>query len=244
MISSRKTKLSAIAGLILVFTSVVLFMRLFPEQSSLHWASLFFIVLGEILPVAGYIWLEDSPGLSMGPGLRVGIYSLFLVYGLAAVSMAVILLLFQVKAGLLATLEIVMVLAFGAIFLFAAAGGGDRSKNRANTMAAVAFMRSLEDEVFQMMQASNNRIYADQLRQIDEAIRYSDYSGQTGTDPALSEKIRELKYVLQEEEEAGVMSSSAQKKQVTLLTEDILRLIKSRNRELINLKKARNLNNG
>ncbi|MCL2121896.1 MAG: hypothetical protein FWH28_06560 [Clostridiales bacterium] len=244
MISSRKTKLSALAGLILVFTSVVLFMRVFPEQSSLHWASLFFIVLGETLPVAGYIWLEDSQGLSMGPGLKVGIYSLFLVYGLAAVSMAVILLLFQAKAGLLATLEIVMVLAFGAIFLFAAAGGGDKSRNRENTMAAVAFMRSLEDEVFQMMQASGNRMYSGQLRQIDEAIRYSDYSGRTDIDPALFEKIRELKYVLQDEEKASVMSSSAQKKQVSLLTEDILRLLKSRNRELLNLKKARNLNNG
>ena len=203
MISSRKTKQAATVGLILVFASVLLFMQLFPRQEGRHWISLFFIVLGEILPFAGFIWLEDTFGKTMGPGLRVGIYSLFFVYGLVAVSMSLILLLLGTGAALLATLEIVLALAFGAILLFAAVIGGGRSSHRKATMAAVAFMRELEADVSAWAGEPANRVYGGQLRRIVEAIRYSDFSGRVDADLALAEKVRELGYVLREGEGAA-----------------------------------------
>jgi len=244
MISSRRTKLTAFAGLILVFITVVIFMQLFPVQENLHWASLVFIILGEALPIAGFIWLEDTYGQRIGPGLRVGIYALFFVYGLAAVSLSLILLLLNVKASFLATLEIILVLAFGAIFLFAVAAGGERSKSRTDTAAAVAFMRYLEDEVYTLAREQENRAYATQLNHIEEAIRYSDYSGRSDMDPALAEKIRELKYVLREEGDAADLNKRTRERQVFLLTEDILRLVQNRNHELLSKRKERNLSNG
>ena len=244
MISSRRTKLSAIAGVVLVFASVILFMRIFPVQESIHWTSLFFIVLGEALPIAGFIWLEDSAGKTMSPGLRSGTYSLFLVYGLAAVSLSLIMLLLGTSASMLATLQIVMALAFGSILLFAALIGGERGKAREKTLAAAAFMRGLEEEVSALVHEPVNKRYFAQLYRIEEAIKYSDYSGVTGVDEALEEKVRELKYVLREDDETETLSSPAREKQVNLLTEDLLKLVRSRNRELINKKKARNYSNG
>jgi hypothetical protein len=174
----------------------------------------------------------------------VGVYSLFFVYGISAVSMALILLFMNVKASLLAVLQIVLALAFGAIMLFAAALGGDKSRSRAKTMAAVSLMRGLEQNLSEMALDPANHTYKAQLRQIEEAVRYSDYSGETGIDEALAEKIRELKYVLLEDSETGAITNPERDKQVGLLTEDLLRLIRGRNRELMNKKKARNFGNG
>jgi len=141
-------------------------------------------------------------------------------------------------------------------------------------MATVAFMRALEEDVSVLAQAPANRAYGRQLRQIGEAIRYSDFSGRADADRAIEEKIRELKYVLREAEGddadaggdagagaglgagtgmgvspvanagAGDPGDPARGKQVDLLTEDILRLVRDRNRELINNKKARNYSDG
>ena len=242
MISSGKTKAAAMIGLILVFASVLLFMQVFRTQESSHWVSLFFIILGEVLPIAGYIWVEDVSGKTMGPGLRVGIYSLFFVYGASAISMSLILLIFGAGPGMLATLEIVLALALAAILYFASIMGGERGRDRAKTMAAVTFMRKLEEDVYALAEEPANQAYASQLRQIGEAVRYGDHSGLTGTDGALTEKVRELNYILRDGDEGEDLSDRERDRQVGLLTEDLLRLLRLRNRELLDEKRARSSN--
>ena len=252
MISGRRAKRSAILGLTLVFATVMLFMQVFPDQKGLHWTSLFFIVLGEALPITTYVWLEERHARAMSSGLRAGVYTLLFIYGLTAISMTVTLLVLGVSAGLLATLGSVLALAFGAILLFAMAIGGDKSRSRAYALEATAFMRALEQDVSTLAFAPVNQIYHEQLRQIEEGIKYSDYSGLTELDAALAEKVRELTYVLREDRQSeraisykpGDLSEADREKQVDLLTTDLLQLLQSRNRALLNQKKERNYANG
>jgi len=248
MINSKRAKLAAIAALILVFATVLLYMRLFPGQEKARMVSLAFIVVGIALPVIGYIRIEDSQARQMGPGLRAGVYLLLVIYGLSAVSMSVLLMLLGAGAGLIATLEIVLTMAFGAAFTFAAVLGGDRVKNNTRALEAVAFMRALEEDIYRMSREKDNMKFNARLKRIEEAVRYSDYSGLTSFDAGLAEKIRELKYALLEvaESRAGSNYDNSRDelldKQIEIITEDILRLIQDRNRELINEKKARSLN--
>ena len=266
MISGGRAKLAAAAGLILVFVAVLVYMRLFPGQESPRMVSLAFIVMGIALPVAGYIRVEDAGAGRVGPGTRTGLYSLFLVYGLSAVSMAILLTLLDAGASLIATLEIALAMVFGVIYIFAAVIGGDRARRGAQAMDAVAFMRALEEDVYHISQEDGNKEHRERLRKIGEAIRFSDHSGATDIDAELADKIRELKYALREaaesdpgaraESASGVSAESASgasaedlsshrlDKQVDLITEDILRLIQNRNRKLLNEKKARSLSHG
>ena len=292
MINSKRAKLAAIACLILVFVTVILFMRLFPGQESSRMTALAFVVVGISLPVIGYIRVEDTSARLMGPGLRIGLYSLFLIYGLSAVSLAVALMLMGFSAGLIATLEIVLALVFGVVFIFAVVTGGERVRSRTRTMESVAFMRALEEDVFLLSREGSGKKYNERLRRISEAVKYSDYSGLTSMDADLAEKIRELKYVLREADEfdnrevgefdyrevgggtrdnagapgvagrsgvasrsgvsgvssqtgaTGALSEELLDKQVELITEDILRLIQDRNRELLNEKRNRSLSHG
>jgi hypothetical protein len=231
MTSSRKTRLAAIIGLILIFSTVVLFMGVFQEQKQIHWVSLLFLVLGEGLPIAGFIRLADRPEDSLRPGLRVGIYSLFFVYGLAAVSLPLFFLLFGGAARLLAITEVILLLAFGLILLLAAAGGG-AGQGSAGAMASVVFMRGLEADIKALSLEPANQRYRRQLNQIAEAVRYSDYAGVSSVDEGLREKLRELSYVLREDGETEASGGGDAEKQVDLLTEDILRLLRQRGREI------------
>ncbi|MCL1849132.1 MAG: hypothetical protein FWF83_05630 [Clostridiales bacterium] len=297
MMSSNRAKRVAAYGLILVFATVLLFMRVFSDQKSVHWVSLFFIVLGEALPAAGFAWIEESMPGRVNSGLKLGMCALLFVYGFTAASMALILLLLGVSAGMLAILESILGLAFGAIWIFVASMGADRQSSRAEARLALTFMRGLEGEIGALAAEPANLAYGRQLREIGEAVKYSDYSGIASTDQALGEKVRELKYVLQDVGAgagagagagtgagagagagtgagagagagagtgvgtgagtgagagagAGAgyrqepLSRQAHGKQVDLLTEDILLLIRSRNQELINKKKAGSGRNG
>ena len=267
MISSGRSKMAAVAGLVLIFAVVLLFMRLFPGQERARMTSLAFIVVGIALPFAGYIWVEDTQAKLMGPGMRAGVYSLFFVYGLSAVSMAVVLMLLGVGAGLIATLETVLALVFVAVLAFAAVVGGERVKSRSRAMESVAFMRALEEDIYRMAQDEGGAKHSGRLRRLGEAVKYSDHSGLTGVDDELGQKVRELKYALREDAgprtggpgrpygadsgggadgQDGPESPDSARRDawVDALTEDILKLIESRNRELINEKKARSLSHG
>ncbi len=231
MINSRRTRLTAFMGLILLFATVVLFMGIFQDQKDIHWISLLFIILGEVLPIAGFIWLEDTLKAGLGSGLRIGIYSLFFVYGVAAVSLSLLLLLLGATPRLLATLEVILILAFGLILLLAAALGGS-GRGSARTLPSVVFMRGLEEEVKSLSLEPANRQYGQQLKQIGEAVKYSDYAGLSSMDEGLTERLRELKYVLQEAKEEDRPGGIDTEKQVNLLTSDILGLLRLRNREI------------
>ncbi len=232
MIKSRKTRLAAVMGLILLFATVVLFMGIFPNQKNIHWVSLFFIVLGEILPIAGFIWFEDMPKAGLGSGLRIGVYSLFFMYGTAAVSLSLLLLLLGASPRLLAVLEVILILAFLLILMMAAAAGSGGRGGGARTMPSVIFMRGLEADIRALGQEPANRQYGRQLKQIEEAVKYSDYSSVSSMDEGLTERIRELKYVLQEGQEKDKPGAIDVEKQVNLLTADILGLLRLRSREI------------
>ena len=248
MINSRRSKLAALFGLAIVFASALLFLRIFPEQEAIHLTCLLFIILGEVLPIACFIWIEDAQAFTRGPtmsrGLRAGMHTLFFVYGLSAVSLALTCLALDATPRFLATLQIVLALAFGAILLFAAILGGKRYERRENTLAAVTFMRHLDDEIYRYAQEPMNQAYVPLLHQIEEAIRFSDFSGQTRVDAALVEKVRELGFVLRKSRGDEMHRELETEKQVKLLTEDLLNLLQRRNRELLNAKKERSLSNG
>ena len=241
MISSARTKLAAAAGMILVFATVLLFMRIFPGRESLYMTGLCFVILGVALPIGGFIWVEDSGIMQAVPGYKAGVYTLFFVYGVSAVSLAVVLIILKVDPGLLAVFEVVLLMGFTAVLVFAGVLDVRRGQGR-TAAAAAALMHRLEDEVYAMVLAPENAGHKEQLRRVGEALKYSDLSGTTELDAALEEKIRELKYALKEEPPAGEGLDS--QRQVDLVADDIVRLTKSRDHELLSEKKARSIGYG
>ncbi|MDR1193310.1 MAG: hypothetical protein LBK98_03940, partial [Peptococcaceae bacterium] len=84
MAYTGKGKLAAVAGLCALFVTVLIFFQVFPEQDGLRWFGLLFIVLGETLPVAGFIWCENHLPPAHPPGARGGRDRISLLYGAAA----------------------------------------------------------------------------------------------------------------------------------------------------------------
>ena len=248
MIGSPKTKLAASAGMMLILATVLLFMRVFPERESQYMTALCFVVMGIALPIAGFIWVEDSQGRLIGSGLKAGVYSLFFIYGVSAVSLAMLLLMLGGDTGLLATLEVVLLLGFGAVLVYVSRVIAERGQSRERMLATVEFMRGLEDEVYIMAGEPANAVYREQLRRVGEALKYSDYSGATSLDGALGEKVRELRYALADiasgGESAALQEAEVKGRQISLIADDIVKITGDRNHELLNEKRARSIDHG
>lgn len=218
-----REKIVALAGLIMIAVTLVLFFLPGGERETVDWVCLTFFLLAEAVLCGGGILADRMAGACGGIFFRAGAFTALFICCIVslAVSLVSILWMRPPVAGLVGV-QIVLFAAGLILLLVLSAFGRRAGAAQAAEEQSLFALKALEDRVRTLAGAPANRNHSALLERLAEAVRFADGACASALDSELADKLTALETCLSGETAAG---------EVERRVEELLWTVERRGRE-------------
>lgn len=195
---SGRNKITLAAGLVVVLATIGVFAAARPEEYLSTSLGFGFLLYGEVVFFAGFVFVEYLAARSSQIMTRAGVGIPLEGYALIVIiSSAVYMNLHSEHGGGFVILQIILAAAAAVSILAAAGASRSRYVQDSKTLQADAVVKGFIDELTVIKESSERKAEIDKLI---EGMKYSDTSLMTDADVELKDAILKLKSIAKAEE--------------------------------------------
>lgn len=194
---TNNRSLTEVIGLIFMALTIALFFLFTGERTALDWWCLIFMLLAELGATMGLTLLPYRTGDDCRPMLVGGFYAVLLLYVCASVVVA-LLFMILLREGLLVMIAVqLLIIALAVVFVLVLSAASRRAaQNTQAQMADLAVFNNLVSRAAVLRQNPAYAAYAAGLKQLYEALRYSDHACRAHSDQSIADGLAELEQLL------------------------------------------------